>query len=221
MNSNLKYAQKKFWFKLKLVVFIIATWWFVAVFNLFLGISVRNFAIQPHAFNNILGIFTYPFIHGSLDHLLNNSLSAFMIFSALFLIYEKLSIKTLLLIYIFSGVLLWFIGESGSYHVGASSVIYGVAFFITVSGFIVRESSNLAISFLLVAWYGSMVWGIFPYTVEKGVSWEGHLSGAIIGVCLAIWYHRIYFFRSRGVYARNDEEDFFFFEKYPLEENED
>lgn len=218
MNSNLKYAQKKFWFKLKLVVFIIATWWFVAVFNLFLGISVRNFAIQPHAFNNILGIFTYPFIHGSLDHLLNNSLSAFMIFSALFLIYEKLSIKTLLLIYIFSGVLLWFIGESGSYHVGASSVIYGVAFFITVSGFIIRESANIAMSFLLVAWYGSMIWGIFPFSVEDGVSWEGHLAGTIVGVFLAFYYHKDILFKEKDNFnLENDLEDFHFFEKYPLE----
>ena len=27
-----------------------------------------------------------------------------------------------------------------------------------------------------------MVWGIFPETVKKGVSWEAHLSGALTGL---------------------------------------
>ena len=31
-----------------------------------------------------------------------------------------------------------------------------------------------------------MVWGIFPETVKKGVSWEAHLSGAIVGFILSI-----------------------------------
>ena len=31
-----------------------------------------------------------------------------------------------------------------------------------------------------------MVWGIFPETVKPGVSWEGHLSGSIIGLIFSI-----------------------------------
>ena len=31
-----------------------------------------------------------------------------------------------------------------------------------------------------------MVWGIFPETVKKGVSWEAHLSGSVIGFICSI-----------------------------------
>lgn len=207
-----------FWFKLKLSLAIIATWWVVAFFNLYLGVSLSKYSLQPHSLSHFYGVLSYPFIHGDIDHLMNNSMSAFMIFSSLFFIYEKISLKILGIVYVFSGIILWFIGESNSMHIGASSVIYGIAFFLMLSGFIVRESSNLAISFLLVAWYGSMVWGIFPYTVEEGVSWEGHLSGAIVGVLLALWYHRDSLFKKKEeIYNSTEEEDFYFFDKYPLD----
>lgn len=220
MQGSLQFEKKMFWFKLKLSLAIIASWWLVAFFNMYLGFSLSKYSLQPHSFAHFYGLFTYPFIHGDLDHLMNNSLSAFMIFTSLFLIYEDISLKVLGIIYVCSGVLLWFIGETNSMHIGASSVIYGVAFFLMLSGFIVRESSNLAISFLLVAWYGSMVWGIFPYTVAEGISWEGHLSGAIVGVVLGLRFHWAYFFKQKPyLELEDDTEDFFFFEKYPIEEN--
>lgn len=219
MSSTIQAEKKMFWFKLKLSLAIISTWWLVAFFNMYLGVSLSKYSLQPQSVSHFYGILSYPFIHGDLDHLMNNSMSAFMIFSSLFLIYEQLSIKVLTIIYLLSGIILWFIGEPNSMHIGASSVIYGVAFFLMLSGFIVRESSHIAISFLLVAWYGSMIWGIFPYTVEEGVSWEGHLSGAIVGVFLALWYHWPYFFKDNvNKVLYDDSEDYFFYEKYPIEQ---
>ena len=128
MSSIIK-EKKKFLFKLKLSLTIISTWWIVAFFQHILHITLRGYSLSPKNINQIIGIFTYPFIHGDFEHLSNNSLSGFVIFSSLFLIHEKISLKVLTIIYLFSGIILWFIGEKGSLHVGASSVIYGVAFF--------------------------------------------------------------------------------------------
>ena len=36
--------------------------------------------------------------------------------------------------------------------------------------------------------YGSMIWGVLP--IRPNMSWELHLSGAILGVALAIIYRR-------------------------------
>ena len=33
-----------------------------------------------------------------------------------------------------------------------------------------------------------MVWGIFPETVKRGVSWEAHLSGFIMGGIMSILF---------------------------------
>jgi hypothetical protein len=34
--------------------------------------------------------------------------------------------------------------------------------------------------------YGSLIWGLLPFDYD--VSWEGHLSGAVVGIVLAILY---------------------------------
>ncbi|MFT4643762.1 MAG: membrane associated rhomboid family serine protease [Planctomycetota bacterium] len=219
MRSDTIYEQKKFWFKLKLALGIVSSWWLLALFAKFFYFPYRNFGLSPQNTEQLYGIITYPFIHGDFEHLSNNSLSGFIIFSALFLIYEKLSVKVLLFIYLASGILLWFIGEPGSMHIGASSIIYGVAFFLFFSGMIIRDSAHLALSLFMVVWYGSMVWGITPFTVENGISWEGHLSGAIVGSVIAFWFNKNDIIKEKVIYPdEDDEEDFNFFEKYPIKE---
>jgi membrane associated rhomboid family serine protease len=67
-------------------------------------------------------------------------------------------------------------------------VIYALAFFLLVSGFIRHHIPLMAISFIVIFLYGSMVWHLFPWQPTDTVSWEGHLFGAIIGVVLAFVY---------------------------------
>ena len=98
-----------------------------------------------------------------------------------------------------TGVLLWIIGRE-SYHIGASSIIYGLAFFLFWSGLITPSIALTAISLVVVFWYGSMVWDMFPFLPNETVSWEGHLSGAIAGSLAA------FFFRRAKVYHSDDEE---------------
>ena len=220
MRIETKNAGKKFWFKLKLSLSIVASWWFVYFIELLFNLNLHSFGLKPHDFTNLKGILTYPFIHGNFEHLSNNSLSGFIIFSSLFVVYEKISLKIIVLIYILSGMLLWLIGESYSTHIGASSIIYGVAFFLFFSGIITYKSSNITVSLLMAVWYGSMIWGINPLTVESGVSWEGHLSGAIIGIILAILFHRDYL-NKKNIDDEEEDEEYHFYEKYPLEEISD
>ncbi len=44
----------------------------------------------------------------------------------------------------------------------------------------------MAISLLVVFWYGSMVWGLLPFDFE--VSFEAHITGLVAGVILAFMY---------------------------------
>ena len=42
---------------------------------------------------------------------------------------------------------------------------------------------------MVVFLYGSLVWGLYPkYAIENNISWEGHLSGFVMGIVLAIFY---------------------------------
>jgi membrane associated rhomboid family serine protease len=130
-----------------------------------------------------------PFIHAPNDiqHLLNNSLPAFMLLATVIYFYRSIALAVVLYSWFLSGLGVWLFAENtGSFHIGFSGVIYALAAFVFFSGF-QRKFLPLQAMALFVAFvYGSLVWGIFP--IKAGVSWEGHLSGLIVGAVLSVLY---------------------------------
>ena len=91
-------------------------------------------------------------------------------------------------------------------HIGASGLVYGLTFFLMLSGFIRRDGKLIIISLIVVFLYGSLVWGLYPkYAIENNISWEGHLAGFVMGIVLA------FYFRKEGPqreeYIWEDEDD--------------
>ncbi|MEO0474095.1 MAG: rhomboid family intramembrane serine protease [Bacteroidota bacterium] len=78
--------------------------------------------------------------------------------------------------------LVWLIARD-SYHVGASGLIYGIAAFLISIGFFRKDMKSIIISIITIVSYGGMVYGLFP--VDAGVSFEGHLMGAVVGLFCA------------------------------------
>lgn len=151
------------------------------------GISFVHLGVFPREIKGLTGIVFAPLIHGSWEHLFNNSIPLLVLTTALFYFYRTISLKIFLLIYFIHGLWLWSFGRD-SYHIGASGIIYGLGSFLFVSGIIRKNSHLLAISLLVAFLYGSMVWGIFP-TIES-VSWEGHFTGMASGILLAFYYKK-------------------------------
>ena len=165
------------------------------------GYNFHFLGVFPKETKGMLGIIFSPFIHGSTKHLFNNIVPLFFLLSAMIHFYDRLAYKIYIIIHIGTGVLLWFIGRE-LYHIGASGVVYGLASFMFFSGIFRKNIQLLAFSLLITFLYGSMVWGIFPETVKKGVSWEAHLSGAIIG-----FMNSIIFIRKGPQKKKHDWED--------------
>jgi len=152
-----------------------------------LGQAAQRIAIVPRTSGGLFGIFTAPFVHGNLAHLLTN-LPPFIVLGVLVLRHgERTFLKTSLLIALGSGLLLWLLGRSAA-HMGASGVIFGFFGYLIAFAYFNRGMTDVLIAAAVLLVYGSMLAGIKP--ARNGTSFEGHLFGLISGVAAA-WLERI------------------------------
>tara|TARA_R110001632_G_scaffold10408_2_gene38556 strand:- start:2545 stop:3228 length:684 start_codon:yes stop_codon:yes gene_type:complete len=171
-------------------IIAICTIWIVYWIEIYFGFNFNKFGIYPRDFKGLRGVFFSPFIHSDTSHLFNNSVPLFVLMASLFYFYRKIAIQFLIYGVLISGFLSWIIGRE-SYHIGASGVIYLLFSFIFFSGIIRKHYRLIAMSLVVIFLYGSMIWLIFP--TEDRISWEGHLSGFLIGIFYA------FFYRKKGV----------------------
>ncbi len=157
------------------------------------GIEIKQFGTRPRSVEGLIGIISTPFLHGSFDHIKGNSLSFLTLSSFLIFFYRDIAFKVMGWLYLVSGVVIWCIAQGGN-HIGASGLIYGLASFLFVSGVVRKDPVLLRVALAVAFLYGSIVWWILP--IEPGVSWEGHLSGTLVGAILAGLY------RSKGPQRR-------------------
>ena len=54
-----------------------------------------------------------------------------------------------------------------------------------------------------------MIWGIFPFQfcIDQHISWEGHLSGALVGIILACCFRRVLFLPETRYSSENEPEN--------------
>ena len=157
----------------------------IHAYSSYYGIRLSHFGINPREFKGIVGIFTSPLIHGDWKHLFNNSIPLIVLGSALFHFYKRLAPRVWIYSIIYTGILVWLGGRPSS-HIGASGLVYALASFLFISGFVRKHRPLMAISMAVVFIYGGMIWGIFPR--EEHISWEAHLSGAFNGLFWALYY---------------------------------
>ena len=186
-----KREKRKFLGSLIIPLFIVVLMWLTKLYEVCFNADLGKWGLVPHTAKGLIGILTMPFLHGSWEHLLTNSVPILVLGTALFYFYPSLSFRVLLITYLGSGLLTWCIGASGSTHIGASAIVYGLNLFLIISGFIRGNRSLIVISLIMVFLYGSFLWGMIPsLAIPQNISWEGHLAGAVIGVFLAIIYRK-------------------------------
>lgn len=171
--------------------------------------------VYPMEKRGVFGIFAHPLVHASFKHLFANSIPLLFLSWCLFYFYKDLGAFIFFFVWIVCGILTFFIGKPG-WHVGASGLIYGLAFFLFFSGILRKHIPLIAISLLVTFLYGGLIWDMFPSFARDSVSWEGHLSGAIAGTMGAI------LFKNRGPqkpdpFADEEDED----EDLPTEDNQE
>lgn len=169
--------------------FIAILWWIFFLDRLLmygLGFELSQFGLAPRTVKGLIGIFTMPFLHGSVWHLAANSISLFCVLLILYLEFrdEFHLPEVIFKIIISSSILLWTFGRGDAIHIGASALAYGLMTYTVAAGLMYRRASLIAFSVALLFFNGGgFIMGIIP--TDPRVSWEGHLMGAIAGVIVA------------------------------------
>ncbi|MCK0177758.1 rhomboid family intramembrane serine protease [Flavobacteriaceae bacterium S0862] len=182
-QDQFKYTTGVVGFPLTFVMILWLIFWFEVRF----GFSFNDLGVYPRTLSGLKGVVFSPFVHGSMEHLYHNSIPLFVLSMALFYFYREISWKVIGYGILFSGLLTWFIARP-SYHIGASGLIYVLMSFILFKGIFAKHFRLIALSLLVVFLYGSMIWYVFP--IKEKVSWEGHLSGLIIGFVFALFFRK-------------------------------
>ncbi len=159
--------------------------WIVFWVEIRFGFDFNYLGVRPRTLEGLRGVILSPFIHSDIKHLFNNSIPLFVLSMALFYFYRGIAWQILLFGILLAGLFTWGIGRPSN-HIGASGVIYLLASFLFFKGIISSYYRLIALSFIVVFLYGGMLWFVVP--VDPGISWEGHLSGLLVGLAFAFIY---------------------------------
>jgi membrane associated rhomboid family serine protease len=154
-------------------------------------INFHEYGVLPKTVEGLKGILFMPLIHSKneIAHIINNSLPIVIFLGTIVFFYREIALKIFVISWLSTGFLVWIFAENkGAYHIGMSGVIYAFAGFLFTSGVIRKFLPLQAISMFVALMYGSMIWGVFP--MQEKISWEGHLSGLLVGVILAFYYKK-------------------------------
>lgn len=171
-------------------VIMVMIMWLAKIIEVVFHLDFGFLGIKPLSAEGLPGILLFHFIHGDWEHLFANTVPILVLGTSLYYFYRPLANKILLILIFSTGLLTWCGARSGV-HIGASALVYGLTFFLMLSGFIRRDRKLTIISLIVVFLYGSLVWGLYPkYAIENNISWEGHLSGFVMGIVLAFFYKK-------------------------------
>jgi membrane associated rhomboid family serine protease len=153
--------------------------------------SLDENGIRPLQVDGLWGIIFAPVLHESWQHLAANTVPMLILGFLMTLAGMSRFVWATTIVWILGGFGTWLIGNIGSScgptdHIGASGLIFGWLAFLLVFGIFVRRMWDIIIGLVVMFAYGGVLLGAMPVLGRcGGVSWQGHLCGAIAGVVAA------------------------------------
>lgn len=160
--------------------------WAQEIVDTAIGWQLDRFGIRPRQIDGLDGIVLSPFLHVSFRHLISNTVPFVLLGGAIALGGIRRFLGVTLVVGLIAGLGTWLTGPSNSIHIGASGVVFGFLTYLMARGFFARSVLYLLGGIVTFLVYGSVLWGVLP---SPGISWQGHLFGALGGVAAAWLFH--------------------------------
>ena len=172
---------------LTLVGGLAAVMWLSEILDALLGGDLDAYGIRPREVDGLDGILFAPFLHDGFSHLIGNTIP-FLVLGAVIALGGLARVAAVtVIVMVVGGAGTWIAGPGLSLHIGASGVVFGYAAYLVARGVYSRSPLQLLTGAIVVAvWGTTLLTGLVP---RAGVSWQGHLFGALGGVVAAYLVH--------------------------------
>lgn len=169
------------------VAVMLVIMWVSEIVDVPLDGRLDRYGIRPRRFDGLDGIVFSPFLHRGFGHLIANSLPFALLGAAIALGSSRRFLVVTGIIALVGGVGTWLTGSAGSVVIGASGLVFGYLTYLVTRGIFARNLAYLAGGLIVLMVYGGVLWGLLP---RPGISWQGHLFGAVGGIVAARAVHR-------------------------------
>ena len=149
--------------------------------------SFASYGLRPGETRGLIGILTFPFLHGDGMHLLSNLFPFIFLSTLVYNLIPKIFWKVYGFTFVLSGFWTWCFARPGVV-IGASGWVYALLGFLLIAGFARLGRKTMVIAGGLAFLYGGMVYGLGP--TQPHISWEGHLMGLLSGATAAIYWRK-------------------------------
>lgn len=148
-----------------------------------LGNRLDGFGVIPREAYGFDGILFAPLLHAGWWHLFGNTVPLLVLGYLILLSGVARWAAVTTVVWLVAGLGTWLTGAPGSIHLGASVLVFGWLVYLILRGFFTRRVGQVLVGLAVLVLYGGLLWGVLP--TQVGVSWQGHLFGAIGGVLAA------------------------------------
>ena len=161
--------------------------WLTETIDIVAG-DLDSAGIHPRNPDGLLGIAASPFLHAGFGHLIGNTLPFVVLGAAIAAGGLMRTLAVVGIVALVGGLGTWLTAPSDTIVIGASGLVFGYATYLVARGAYSRMPLHFAGGLAVLVIYGStLLVGLVP---TPGVSWQGHLFGAVGGLVAARTVHR-------------------------------
>jgi membrane associated rhomboid family serine protease len=167
----------------RLVLLMAAAMWVLEILDTLTGHALDGLGILPRHLYGLFGVILAPFLHYGFTHLISNTVP-FVVLGVIIALGGTLRVLTVTVIAgLVSGIGVWLFSPSASVTAGASGLVFGYAAYVITRGIAERNLVYIVVGLVVLPlWGAGLLMGLLP---QAGISWQGHLFGAVGGVLAA------------------------------------
>lgn len=164
----------------------VALLYVIELVDTLMGHRLDGGGVRPREADGLDGIVFAPLLHVGWTHLVANTVPLLVFGFLILLAGVARWLAVTAVVWIVGGTGTWLTGQPHSLHLGASVLAFGWLVYLLLRGVFARDAAQVALGVILLLVYGGVLWSVLPG--QPGISWQGHLFGAVGGAVAAWWF---------------------------------